>query len=112
LIAGIYRQWTAPDGRKMFTFAMLTVNADDHPLMKRFHKPGEEKRMVVILNPDEYLPWLTCVVAGAPSYCKQWHGALDAQPAPLPPRAPRAISGRVVEPPAPPEPDAPGPLLL
>ena len=40
-----------PDGRDVFTIAMPTVNADGHPLMKRFNKPGDEKRMVVILDP-------------------------------------------------------------
>lgn len=100
-IAGLYRLWRHPDGREIFTFAMLTVNADDHPVMKRFHKPSEEKRMVIILRPDEYLPWLTCDVEHAPGYFKQYAGPLDAVPAPLPPRAPRADS-RVVVPPSPP----------
>jgi hypothetical protein len=35
-------------------------NADDHPLMKRMHKPDDEKRMVVILAPDQYDDWLHC----------------------------------------------------
>lgn len=86
-IAGIFREWSAPDGQKMFTFAMLTVNVDDHPLMKRFHRPGDEKRMVVMLHPDDYMGWLTCSVQDAPSYFRQWHGELEAHPAPLPPRA-------------------------
>lgn len=33
---------------------MLTINADDHLLMKRFHKSEDEKRMIVILKPEEY----------------------------------------------------------
>jgi putative SOS response-associated peptidase YedK len=37
---------------------MLTVNADGHDLMKRFHKPEDEKRMVVILEPEMYRPWI------------------------------------------------------
>jgi putative SOS response-associated peptidase YedK len=53
-IAGIYRKWRHPDGREIFTFAMLTVNADGHPVMQRFHKQGEEKRMMVILDPQDY----------------------------------------------------------
>jgi putative SOS response-associated peptidase YedK len=39
---------------------MLTVNADSHALMNRFHKPGDEKRSVVILPPSEYENWLAC----------------------------------------------------
>ena len=82
-IAGIYRRWKNPNGGEMFTFTMLTVNADAHPLMKRFNKPGEEKRMVVILEPREYLAWLTCSLIDAPLYFKQWQGELLAQAAPL-----------------------------
>ena len=37
---------------------MLTINADDHPLMRLFHKPTDEKRMVVILPPERYQDWL------------------------------------------------------
>jgi hypothetical protein len=32
---------------------MPTLNADSHPLMKRFHKPGDEKRGIVILPPSD-----------------------------------------------------------
>lgn len=44
---------------------MLTGNADDHPLMNRFHAPDDEKRMVVILDPSEYSEWLSCSVTEA-----------------------------------------------
>lgn len=37
---------------------MLTINADDHPLMRLFHKSGDEKRMVVVLPPERYQDWL------------------------------------------------------
>lgn len=98
-IAGIYAKWRSPDGRELYSFAMLTVNADDHSLMRRFHKPGEEKRMVVILDPQDYDAWLACSVDEAPRYFKQWQGELIAEPDPLlrPPRT----SARVVPPPRP-----------
>lgn len=32
---------------------MRTVNADTHSFYKRFHKPGEEKRMPIFLNAGE-----------------------------------------------------------
>ena len=101
-VAGIYETWRHPDGREMASFSMLTVNADDHPVMKHFHKPEDEKRMVVILRPEEYLPWLTCSVANARNYFRQYLGELEATPMALPPRAPRADS-RTVVPPTPPE---------
>ena len=37
---------------------MLTVNADEHRLMNQFHKPTDEKRMVVILPERAYRDWL------------------------------------------------------
>ena len=97
-IAGIYASWRHPDGREMSTFAMLTVNADGHPLMQRFHRPGEEKRMVVVLAPDDYADWLSCAVADAPRYFRLWEGPLDAVVEPLPPRAPAASSVRATRP--------------
>ena len=98
-IAGIYRKWRQPDGRELFTFAMLTVNVDGHPLMRRFHRPDDEKRMVVILDPADYANWLACPVAEAPGFFRQWQGPLDASPAPLPPRAPASSSVRTLRPP-------------
>jgi putative SOS response-associated peptidase YedK len=102
-IAGIYWPWRAPDGRELFTFAMLTVNADGHPVMQRFHRPEDEKRMVVILHPEDYDRWLACDVEEAAGFLKRWEGVLEASPQPLPPRAPRAVSGKVVRPPEGPE---------
>ena len=37
---------------------MLTMNAEAHPLMRLFHKPADEKRMVVILPKERYQDWL------------------------------------------------------
>ncbi len=104
-IAGIYRKWRHPDGREVFTFAMLTVNAGGHPVMERFHKPGEEKRMVVILDPDDYGQWLSCTVEQAPAFLTRWHGTLEASPAALPPRAPRSRDIRTARPTPPESPD-------
>lgn len=38
--------------------AMLTVNADEHDVMGRMHRPGDEKRSVVILRPEDQDEWL------------------------------------------------------
>jgi putative SOS response-associated peptidase YedK len=57
-IAGL---WThkpdGPDG-PLASFTMLTINADSHPLMRRMHRPEDEKRMVALLRPDQYEAWL------------------------------------------------------
>lgn len=95
-VAGIYRKWKGPEGQELFTFAMLTVNADGHPVMQQFHKPGDEKRMVVILGEDQLDEWLACPVEEAPKFFAQWMGGLDAYPAPL---APRGAKGQGQPPP-------------
>ncbi|WP_431291023.1 SOS response-associated peptidase family protein [Burkholderia cepacia] len=58
-VADIWRTLTSPDGAEHHVMSMITVNADDHPLMTRMHKPGDEKRSVVILRPADYEEWLT-----------------------------------------------------
>jgi putative SOS response-associated peptidase YedK len=45
-------------GEIVFSFSMLTINADGHPVMKHFHRPEDEKRSIVVLNESQYLPWL------------------------------------------------------
>ena len=57
-IAGVWSGWRAPNGESTCSFTMLTINADEHPLMRQFHKPGDEKRMVVILPGGAYAAWL------------------------------------------------------
>ncbi|WP_321820903.1 MULTISPECIES: SOS response-associated peptidase [unclassified Burkholderia] len=57
-VAGIWRAWKGPDGAETLAMAMLTLNADEHPVMKHMHKPGDEKRSVVILRPSDYDEWL------------------------------------------------------
>lgn len=97
-IAGLYNTWRGPDGLEQNTFTMLTVNADFHPFMSRFHAPGDEKRMVVILDPEEIDDWLTCSPEEARRYFRMWGGALTGVPAPLQPRAPKTKADK----PAPP----------
>ncbi|MEM5402252.1 SOS response-associated peptidase [Paraburkholderia unamae] len=58
-IAGLWREWDEGDEGKALSFTMLTVNSNQHPLMKRFHKPGDEKRSVVIVRPTDYENWLS-----------------------------------------------------
>lgn len=57
-IAGIWTGWRAPDGGVVRSMSMLTVNADEHPLMRSFHRPEDEKRMVVILDESDFDAWL------------------------------------------------------
>lgn len=57
-IAGIWSWWKSPKGDVIHSYAMLTINASDHALMNQFHKPTDEKRMVVILPEAAYEDWL------------------------------------------------------
>lgn len=57
-IAGLWAWWKTPKGEGLHSFTMLTINADEHSLMNQFHKPTDEKRMVVILEEDRYDDWL------------------------------------------------------
>jgi putative SOS response-associated peptidase YedK len=58
-IASLWETWTDPKSGELVTsFTMLTVNADKHPVMKQFHKTGDEKRTPVIIQPEDYSRWL------------------------------------------------------
>jgi putative SOS response-associated peptidase YedK len=82
-IAGLWGWWRGPDGREMLSFTMLTVNADAHALMRRFHREGEEKRMVAILDPADYDAWLDCPVPRARDFLRPYPAErLVAEPAP------------------------------
>jgi len=59
-IACLWDRWTDPaSGERVVSFSMLTVNADDHPVMRQFHKPGDEKRTPVIIAPELQDAWLS-----------------------------------------------------
>jgi putative SOS response-associated peptidase YedK len=58
-IAGLWASWRGPTGELVHSFTMLTLNADTHPLMRQFHRPADEKRMVAILPEAHYADWLS-----------------------------------------------------
>jgi putative SOS response-associated peptidase YedK len=45
-------------GEVIFSFSMLTVNADGHSIMQHFHKPDDEKRSIIVLHETDYQAWL------------------------------------------------------
>lgn len=67
-VAGLWAQWRSPQGETVFSFSMLTINADAHPLMRQFHKPQDEKRMIVILRPESFDDWLNAKVPNRQNY--------------------------------------------
>lgn len=70
-IAGIWTGWNGPDG-VVRSFTMLTINATDHPLMQNFHKPDDEKRMVVILPEARYDDWLSAPAERSMAFMLQY----------------------------------------
>jgi putative SOS response-associated peptidase YedK len=59
MVAGLWDRWVAPGtGETVFSFSMLTLNADAHPLMRRFHRPAEEKRSVAVVESAQADAWL------------------------------------------------------
>ncbi|MCY1206575.1 SOS response associated peptidase (SRAP) [compost metagenome] len=79
-VAGIWAPWRNPATRQEeLTFAMLTVNADDHPMFSLMHKPDrtrppdqQDKRMVVILPSGLYEEWLDAPVERSMDFVKQY----------------------------------------
>lgn len=69
------------------SFTMLTMNADDHALMKTFHRPEDEKRMLIFLARPQWEAWLHAPVNEALGLISQLPAdQLMATPDPLPPR--------------------------
>jgi putative SOS response-associated peptidase YedK len=59
-IAAIWDRWK-PQGEAdevLHSFSLLTVNSDEHPLMRRFHRPGHEKRSLVVVPAERREEWL------------------------------------------------------
>lgn len=71
-VAGLWALNKQATGEEVLSFTMLTINADDHPLMRNFHRAGEEKRMVVILHEQDYDAWLDATPSTAPSFLRQY----------------------------------------
>lgn len=71
-IAGLWSAWKDTAGKVVHSYTMLTINADDHPFMRQFHKPDDEKRMVVILNEGSYDDWLEAPAKDSPAFLQQY----------------------------------------
>jgi putative SOS response-associated peptidase YedK len=90
LVAALWDRWVArPTGEIVWSFSMLTINADGHPLMARFHKPGDEKRSLVIVDSGRADAWLRAADGDAARALLQPFdaAAFTTRAEPLPPRA-------------------------
>lgn len=71
-------------GEVIFSFSMLTINADHHPLMSRFHKPDDEKRSVVVIENGDFGRWLNATHEQAQNLLKlSRDGFLDYSAPPI-----------------------------
>lgn len=82
-IAGLWESRALPDGSLHTSFTMLTVNADAHALFSRYHRPRDEKRMVVMLPEDAYDAWLAADAAQSMAFMTRYPA--DALVAEAPP---------------------------
>lgn len=65
-LAGLWGTWTdRATGEVLQSYTMLTINADDHPLMRRMHKPdpaiaadAQDKRSVIAIELADVEQWL------------------------------------------------------
>lgn len=72
-IAGLWEQWRDPrTGTILHSYTMLTINADDHSFMRNYHKPQDEKRMVVILPRGLYGDWLKAPASDSAEFMRQY----------------------------------------
>ena len=87
-VAGLWDRWVDPqNGEVLLSFSMLTLNADRHDLMRRFHRPGEEKRSLVVIDPAHADAWLDATPDSAGDLLRAFDAqAFTAEAAPLPPR--------------------------
>lgn len=72
-LAGLWNTWTdRASGEVHESYTMLTINADDHPLMRRMHKPDpklgpdeQDKRSVISIEQADVDQWLAGTVKEA-----------------------------------------------
>jgi putative SOS response-associated peptidase YedK len=69
-VAAIWDYWRDADGNGLTSFSMLTINADGHAVMGRFHAPGDEKRSLVIVAPEDRDGWLNATPKEAEDFLR------------------------------------------
>lgn len=77
-LAGLWNTWIdRTTGEVHESYTMLTINADDHPLMRRMHKPDpkappdkQDKRSVIPLEAADFDQWLEGTVHQAKGLMK------------------------------------------
>jgi putative SOS response-associated peptidase YedK len=82
-IAGLRDRWRSATGEIVERFTMLTINADEHELLRDYHRPNDEKRMVVVLPAGAYDASLTAAPSETMDFMHAYPAdALVATPVP------------------------------
>ena len=71
-VAGLWACWTGPDGIPFMSYTVLTVNANNHALLRRYQPAGNDKHMPVILNEGAYDAWLNVRIEKAREFMRQY----------------------------------------
>ena len=65
-VSADWDSWTDwATGEIVESFSMLTINADGHPVMGRFHRPGDERRSLVVVPTHAWHNWLNATTGTA-----------------------------------------------
>jgi putative SOS response-associated peptidase YedK len=100
-IAGLWVRWKQADGTVVHSFTMLTINAQTHELMNRFHQPTDEKRMVVILPEAAYGDWLAAPMQASMDFMHPYPAdrlvAEASPPVPVHRERPARLAGKEVD---------------
>ncbi|UXH76459.1 SOS response-associated peptidase [Roseateles amylovorans] len=66
MLAGLWNEWIDPvTGELVPSYTLLTCNCDDHPLLRRLHRPdpklppqAQDKRAVIHIEPQDWMAWM------------------------------------------------------
>lgn len=86
-IAGLWDTYRDEAGAAVDSYTMMTVNADDHDLLRNYHRPGAEKRMLVLLPRAQWGEWLDVEPGRSMEFMRQYPAdRMVATAAPPPPK--------------------------
>jgi putative SOS response-associated peptidase YedK len=91
-VAAIWDAWRKPGegGVALHSFSLLTLNADGHPVMGRFHGPEDEKRSLAIIPRQHRDDWLRATTGEAFALIRPMPpGEFTSAPCPRPARQSR-----------------------
>jgi putative SOS response-associated peptidase YedK len=91
--AALWERWSDKSTGEIITsFTLLTVNADGHALCGRLHRPGDEKRMPVIIAANDCEAWLNASPQEAQAFMRTTPAEqLLGGPAPQAPRKAQSL---------------------